>query len=101
MEIKILSQRYNPLLKRNEVIFEVEHKQTKGTPPRLHVREELARKLGVKMELVYIRKIETKTGAMTAIGEANVYDSVEQANFIEPKYIIARNTQLKEEEGEE
>jgi len=28
---------------------------------------------------------------MVAIGEANAYDSIEQAKLMEPKHIIARN----------
>ena len=39
MKVKIVSQEYNPLLKRKEIVFEVEHAETGGTPPRLEVRE--------------------------------------------------------------
>jgi len=35
--------------------------------------------------------MQTKTGTMTTVGKANVYDSVEQAKSLEPKHIIARN----------
>jgi ribosomal protein S24E len=45
--------------------------------------------------------VETKTGTMKATGEANAYESIEQAKLIEPKYIIARNIpQEKEEKAE-
>ncbi len=103
MKIKVISQEQNPLLKRREIVFEVEHKETGRTPSRLEVREELASKLKKDVELVYVKRMETRTGTMTAVGEATAYDSVEQAKFVEPEHIIVRNTPKKkpEEEKEE
>jgi small subunit ribosomal protein S24e len=100
MEVKIISQKYNPLLKRKEVIFEVRHEQTKGTPPRFEIRTKLAERLKMKLEQVYVKKVETKTGTMIALGEANAYDSVEQAMLTEPKYVIERNTPKEKAEEE-
>jgi small subunit ribosomal protein S24e len=96
MKVKIIAQKYNPLLKRKEVVFEVEHEQTKGTPPRLEIRTKLAEMLKAKLEQVYVIKMETKTGTMIALGEANAYDTAEQAMLIEPKYVIERNTPKEE-----
>jgi len=107
MKVKINSQQYNPLLKRKEITFEVRHEETKGTPPRFEVRKELATLLKANYETVYVKRLETKTGTMTAFGEANAYDSVEQAKLLEPEYIIARNAppakpeEKKEEKKEE
>jgi small subunit ribosomal protein S24e len=101
MEVKIISEKYNPLLKRREVIFQVKHEQTKGTPPRFEIRGKLADMLKTKLEQVYVKKVETKTGTMTALGEANAYDSAEQAMLIESKFIIERNTPKKKEEEAE
>lgn len=98
MKVKVISDKYNPLLKRREIVFEVNHTQS-GTPPRFEVRKALAETVKANIEQVYIRKFETKTGTMIAVGEANVYDTVEQAKLIEPEYIILRN-QPKEEKGE-
>jgi len=91
MEIKITQQRYNPLLKRREIVFELDHAQTRGTPSRLEVRKTLAETLKTNLDVVYVKLIETKAGTMLAKGEANAYDSVQQARLIEPKYVIARN----------
>ena len=91
MKLKIVSKEQNPLLKRKEVTFSVEHAQTGGTPTRVEVRKQLATLLKTKLELVYVKQVETKTGTMVAIGEANAYDSIEQAKLMEPKHIIARN----------
>jgi small subunit ribosomal protein S24e len=91
MKVKIVSKEQNPLLKRSEVTFRIEHDKNGGTPARLEVRKELATLMKTDLELVYIKQLETKTGTMVAIGEANAYESVEQANLIEPKHIVTRN----------
>jgi len=101
MEIKITQEQYNPLLKRKEIAFEVEHTQTKGTPTRLEIRKTLAEMLKTNQEAIYVKRIETKSGTMLAIGEANAYDSIEQAKLIEPKYIIARNLPKEKKETSE
>jgi small subunit ribosomal protein S24e len=100
MNLKIVSKEQNPLMKRREVTFSVEHAQTGGTPTRVEVRKQLATLLKTDLDLVYVKQLETKTGTMVAIGEANAYDSVEQAKLMEPKHIIARNaTPEKPEES--
>ena len=101
MEIKITKEQQNRLLKRKEITFEIDHSQTGGTPQRLEIRNKLAEVLKTKPELVYVKRVETKTGTMKATGEANAYESIEQAKLIEPKYIITRNTpQEKKEKAE-
>lgn len=101
MEVTITQQQYNPLLKRKEITFTVDHQQIKGTPTRLQVRNALADMLKTKPETVFVRRIATKAGTMIATGEANAYDSVEHANRIEQKYIIARNTPKEKKEDTE
>jgi len=104
MEVKIVSENENTLLKRKEVHFRVEHSQTGTTPQRLEVRKALAAALKKDADLVFVKRLETKTGTHVAFGIANVYDSVEQARFIEPEYIVKRNVppeKPKEEEGKE
>ncbi len=91
MKVNIISKEQNPLMKRKEVTFSVDHAQTGGTPTRVEVSKQLAALLKAKLELIYVKHIETKTGTMFAIGEANVYESIEQAKLMEPKHIIARN----------
>jgi len=100
MKTKITSQKQNPLLERTEISFEVEHREAGGTPSRLGVRKELASKLKRDVELVYVKRMETRTGTLTAVGEATAYDSVEQAKLVEPEHIVARNTTQKEPEKE-
>ncbi|MEM2146746.1 MAG: hypothetical protein QW279_15390 [Candidatus Jordarchaeaceae archaeon] len=95
MKVDIISKQRNDLLKRSEVKFCVNHEKG-GTPSRIEVRKNLAAILNVDEERVYINRYITGTGSMISLGEANVYDSVEQANLTEPKHIILRNTQKKE-----
>ncbi len=103
MEVKILSENENPLLKRREVVFQVEHNQTGCTPPRLEVKNAIAKLLKTDANLVFIKKLETKTGTCKAVGLANVYDSIEHAKLIEPEYIVKRNIppEKPKEEGKE
>ena len=91
MELKVVSYRYNPLLERKEVYFEVDHSDIRSTPRRADVRKALAEHFGVEIERVIVRKIETMTGTMIARGEAHIYDSEEMARFVEPDYILKRN----------
>jgi len=100
LKTKILSRRRNELLNRGEISFEILHEKG-GTPTRLEVRKQLASMLSVNIDCVIIKKIETKRGSTATIGEANIYDSVEQVKYTEPSYIISRNIpKEKSQEGE-
>jgi small subunit ribosomal protein S24e len=104
MEIKILSEDKNAVLKRREVQFEVDHSQTGSAPPRLEVKKALADALKLSSDLVFVKQIKTKTGTSIAVGVANIYESIEQAKFVEPDYILKRNMppeEPKEKEQEE
>ena len=101
MEVKIVSTKKNSLLKRKEVDFRVEHGPKGKTPARLEVKKAIAAELKVNEELVFIKKMKTMTGTTTAVGVANAYETVEQANFIEPDYIRKRNSPPEEPKEEE
>jgi len=91
MDIRITSERQNPMLKRREVSFQVEHEETGSTPSRPEMRKAVAAALKADESMVFVKRFETKTGTSTAVGVANVYDSMEQAKLIEPEYIVKRN----------
>jgi len=101
MEVEIISEKSNPLLERREVRFHVKHDQTGSTPPRLEVRKAVATALKTDVDLVFVKKFETKTGTNIAVGVANVYDSVEKARLIEPEYVIKRNVPPEKPKEEE
>lgn len=88
------------MLKRKELAFEVDHGQEGQTFSRLELKKHLANVLKAKIDLIILQKMETKTGTTTAIAKANVYESAEQAELVEPKHIIARNTSEKPTEAE-
>ncbi|MEM3594037.1 MAG: hypothetical protein QXS27_04870, partial [Candidatus Jordarchaeaceae archaeon] len=66
----------------------------------LEVKNTIAKLLKKDENLIFIKKIETKTGTRKAVGAANVYDSNEHAKLIEPEYIIKRNMHLEKKEKE-
>jgi small subunit ribosomal protein S24e len=90
MEVKVISEKENVLLKRREIRFQVNHPSA-TTPKRLEIRKAVADALKANVDLLFVKKFETKTGMHTATGIANLYDSAEQAKLVEPEYIIKRN----------
>jgi small subunit ribosomal protein S24e len=92
MEIKIVTSKENPLLKRKEVEFRIEHGPQSKTPGRLDVKKALASELKVGDELVFVKEMRTLTGTGTSVGHANAYKTVEQAKKVEPDYIVKRNS---------
>lgn len=104
MEIKIVSSKDNPLLKRKEVSFTIIQGPKDKTPQRLEVKRAVAIEAKVSDSVVFIKKMRTKTGTNLTQGSANIYQSVEQANMVEPQYIRKRNSppeKPKEEEAKE
>ena len=103
MEIKVISEKENQLLRRKEIRFQVKH-DAASTPPRLDVRRAVADALRANVDLVFVKKFITRPGMHTAIGVANLYESLGQAKLVEPGYIVKRNVpppKPKEEEKKE
>jgi small subunit ribosomal protein S24e len=100
MEVNIVSEKENPFLKRREIRFHVKH-AAGPTPPRLEIRKAVAEALKADLDLVFVKKFETRPGMQTAVGLANVYNSAEQARLIEPEYIIKRNIPPEKPKAEE
>jgi len=101
MDIKITLVRENPLLRRREIRFSLEHGPAGKTPERGEVRKAVAAEIKAGIELVFVQEIKTKTGTSTAFGLANVYESTEQARRIEPGHIVQRNNPKPKEEAKE
>ncbi len=91
MEVEIVSDKRNQMLRRKEVVFRIEHSQAGSTPSRVEVKRAIANALKSDGSLVFLKRFETKTGTRIAFGEANVYDNLEQAKLIEPDYIVKRS----------
>jgi len=94
MEIKILEERTNLLLKRHELRFEVVH-ATAATPTRESVRAELAKAVNAPKDRVIIERMVPRFGTAVTRGDANVYDSADAAKSISREHILVRN-KLKE-----
>jgi ribosomal protein S24E len=92
MQVKIENTKDNPLLKRKEVEFTIVQGPKEKTPPRLEVKKAVAIELKIGDDVVFIKKMRTRTGTSITQGVANVYQSVAQARIVEPEYIRKRNS---------
>ena len=90
MKIEITNQKENPLQKRTEVYFNIDH-VGETTPGRNAVAEDIAKKMKSKRDCVVIDNIESVYGIGKSKGYAKVYDSKESAMSYESKYLLKRN----------
>ena len=90
MEINILEDHANPLLKRHEYRFEVAH-ATAATPSRDAVRTELAKLVKAPKDRVIIERMRARYGTAVTRGDAMVYDSADAAKVTEREHILVRN----------
>ena len=87
MQVKIESTKNNPLLKRKEVGFTIVQGPKEKTPTGLEVKKAVAIEMQIGDDVVFIKRMRTKTGTSITQGVANVYQSVDQAKLVEPEYI--------------
>lgn len=92
MQIRIDSNKNNSLLKRREVTFTIVQGPKEKTSPRLEVKKALAVEMKTGVDVVFVKKMHTKTGTSITQGLANVYQTIEQAKRVEPEYIRKRNS---------
>lgn len=100
MEIKIASEKENPLLGRKELWIVV---RAKKTPKRSELKTRLAAELGVEEKLIIVDKIKTVAGTSDAEVYVKIYKDEEYLNKIEPTYKIEKNkvvSENAENEGE-
>ena len=90
MEIKIVEDRPNPLMKRHELRFEVAH-ATAATPSRDAVRGELSKLVKAPKDRVIVERMHARYGTAVTRGDAVVYDSAEAAKAIVREHILVRN----------
>lgn len=89
MKVEVVDKVENPLFKRTEVKFKVDHAGA-STPKRLEVRPQLAALLSVAEDLLVIDKLASTHGRQVASGIARAYSSREQLEKVEPKYLLKR-----------
>jgi small subunit ribosomal protein S24e len=90
LDLKIVEERKNPLLKRTEYRFLMSH-PTAATPKRDEVRQELANQLKVPKERIIIERMHAKFGTPMSSGEAAAYASKDAALATVREHILIRN----------
>ncbi|MCI4362908.1 MAG: hypothetical protein L3K13_01180 [Thermoplasmata archaeon] len=97
MEVKVLEERKNPLLKRTELLFEVAHPGG-ASPRRSEVQGELAKQLKVPKERLIVESMHARFGIAQTRGEALVYATNEARDRVTREHILIRNG-LKEKKS--
>jgi len=83
------SEKYNPIVKRREVEFKIDH-TNEGTPSRSDVISYLASEYKVKTDLIALKKIVAKSGTNTTVGYAEIYNDANRLKQFIPQYIKNR-----------
>ncbi|MGI0132225.1 MAG: 30S ribosomal protein S24e [Thermoplasmata archaeon] len=90
MELKILEERANPLLKRTEYRFEVDHAAA-ATPNRDAVRSELAKAVKTPKDRVIVERMNARFGTSRSIGFGAAYQSADAVKAVVREHILVRN----------
>jgi len=98
MKLEVIATRVNSLLGRKEISFQIEQS---ATPSRMDVTKELVGLMKAAPDRVCVVKLQTHSGTQMTRGRAHIYDSATQAQFVEPKHVVQRNSKTKEEKKEE
>lgn len=97
MEVRVESEKYNPLLKRKEVHIKVKFEEK--TPTRKDLREKIAGLFSVGLERIVVDYIKTEFGKREAKCYVKIYDSAEDLKRLEEEHILIRNfPELKKKE---
>ncbi len=95
MEIQIIRDKTNPLLKRREISLRI---TDKVTPSRIEVKNKLAAVANSKPELIVIEKLDTVFGKQEILGSASIYESEGRLKQIVQRHLIARDAPKATEE---
>jgi len=95
VEIKVLNESYNPVMKRKEIRVEVTHTSA-GTPERFSTRKALAEWFNAKLDNLYITDMITGTGTQRTVCNVELYDEQNIAARIVPAHIRVRNLPAEE-----
>ncbi len=99
MEIRVESERYNPLLKRKELHLRVSFNGK--TPSRAEIREKIAGLMNAEQNRLVIDYVKNEFGKREAKVYVKIYDSAEAMKAIEERHILERNfPEMKAEKKE-
>jgi len=99
MEIEIIEDNENKLLRRREIRFRVKFEGP--TPKREDVKKKLCAILGVSERLTVVQSLEGIFGKSECVGFAKIYENEEDLKRTEEEHVIRRNFPEKKEEGGE
>ncbi len=97
MEVQIIKDKTNPILKRREISLKVKNK---ATPSRIEVKSKLAALLNSKPELIVIEHLNTIYGKQEIDGTACIYQSEDRLKQLAHQHLVARDAP-KVKEGAE
>ncbi|MCQ2086237.1 MAG: 30S ribosomal protein S24e [archaeon] len=90
MKIKVEEKRDNVLFKRTEICFTIDH-DGESTPVKTAIAEDIAKQMKVKRDQVVLSGIKSIYGNGRSKGYARIYTSKEDAQKVEPEFILKRN----------
>ncbi len=97
MEVQIIKDKTNPILKRREISLKV---KDKVTPSRIEVKGKLAALLNSKPELIVIERLGTVYGKQELAGTACIYQTEERLKQLAHEHLVARDAPKAKEGGE-
>ncbi len=95
MELQIINDKSNPLLKRRDVSVKI---SDKATPSRTEVKNKLAALANTKPELIVIESLDTVFGGQEVFGTVSIYESEERLKQLAHKHLIERSAPKPAEE---
>ncbi|MDO8727578.1 MAG: 30S ribosomal protein S24e [Candidatus Methanoperedens sp.] len=94
MELQIIKDKKNPLLKRREVSIKINNK---GTPSRIDVKNKVAAIANSKPELIVIEHLDTAFGKTELTGTVSIYETEERLKQISHNHLMARGIPVPKE----
>lgn len=98
MEIQIIKDKTNPILKRRDISLKLKNK---ATPSRIEVKNKLAALLNSKPELMVVERLDTIFGKQEMTGAASIYESEERLKQLVHQHLVARDAPKAKEEAKE
>ena len=100
MEVSSVSESYNPVFRRREIAFFIDH-TAQGSPRLSDIRKSLAEKYSTNEDRLYVLELKTKTGTNKSYGTVEIYESAETAMKVVPKHVQRRNTPTRRSKQQE
>lgn len=88
MEIQIIKDKTNPLLKRREISVAVKNKTT---ATRIELKNKLAALLNSKPELIVIEHLDTIYGKQEMVGTVCLYQTEERLKQLAHQHLVVRD----------